>query len=65
MTDADLAHLKKSGSWSLGVGPNIVVVDAGAAKDVSTLTVRQGVHVFVFAKAPHSMWPERASFRLG
>jgi hypothetical protein len=65
MTDADVTHLKKSGSWSLGVGPNIVVIDAGAAKDVSTLTVRKGVHVFVFAEARHSMWPERASFTLG
>ena len=65
MTDAHLTYLKKGGNWSLGVGPNIVVIDAGAAKDVSTLTVRKGVHVFVFAEARHSMWPERASFTLG
>jgi len=48
MTDADLAYLNRSGGWSLGVGPNIVVVDAGAAKDVSTLTAQKGVHAFIF-----------------
>jgi lipid-binding SYLF domain-containing protein len=47
-TDADLAYLTRSNGWSLGVGPNIVVVDAGAAMDVSTLTGRKGVYAFVF-----------------
>jgi lipid-binding SYLF domain-containing protein len=48
MTASDLAYLKKSDGWSLGVGPNIVVVDAGAAKDASTLTGQKGVYGFIF-----------------
>ena len=48
MTDADLAYLKKSSGWSIGTGPNIVIVDAGAAKDVSTLTGKSGVYAFIF-----------------
>jgi lipid-binding SYLF domain-containing protein len=48
MTHKDLEYLHKSHGWSLGVGPNIVVVDAGAAKDVSTLTGQQGVYAFIF-----------------
>jgi lipid-binding SYLF domain-containing protein len=48
MTDADLAHLKESGSWSHGVDPNIVVVNAGAAKDISALPARKGVYAFIF-----------------
>ncbi len=44
----DLTYLKTSSGWSLGIGPNIVVVDAGAAKDVSTLTGQKGVYAFIF-----------------
>ena len=45
---SDLAYLKSSNGWSLGMGPNIVVVDAGAAKDISTLTGQKGVYAFIF-----------------
>lgn len=45
---SDLAYLKNSSGWSLGMGPNIVVVDAGAAKDISTLTGQKGVYAFIF-----------------
>ena len=48
VTDEDLAYLKKSSGWSLGVGPTIVVADAGAAKDASTLTGKKGVYGFIF-----------------
>jgi lipid-binding SYLF domain-containing protein len=36
MTDAANAYLNKSDGWELGVGPNIVVVDVGAATSLST-----------------------------
>jgi lipid-binding SYLF domain-containing protein len=48
LTGADLAYLKRSNGWSLGVGPNIVVVDAGLAKDISTLTAQKGVKAIIF-----------------
>ena len=48
MTSADLDYLKNSKGWSLGVGPSIVVADAGMAKDASTLTGRKGVYAFIF-----------------
>ena len=48
MTDNDLGYLKRSNGWSLGTGPSIVVADAGAAKDVSTLTGQKGVYGFIF-----------------
>ncbi len=48
MSSADLAYLKKSKGWSIGVGPSIVVADAGMAKDVSTLTAQKGVYAFIF-----------------
>jgi len=48
MTDADLKYLKSTKGWSIGTGPTIVIADAGAAKDVSTLTGQQGVYGFIF-----------------
>jgi lipid-binding SYLF domain-containing protein len=48
MNDEDLKHLKTSSGWSLGTGPNIVIADAGAAKDASTLTGKKGVYGFIF-----------------
>jgi len=48
VTDADVNHLKKAAGWSLGTGPNIVIADAGAAKDISTLTGQKGVYGFIF-----------------
>jgi lipid-binding SYLF domain-containing protein len=48
ITDEDLNYLKTSSGWSLGTGPNIVIADAGAAKDASTLTGKKGVYAFIF-----------------
>ncbi len=48
VTDEDLKYLKSSSGWSLGTGPNIVIADAGAAKDASTLTGKKGVYGFIF-----------------
>jgi|SRR5689334_25436829 len=46
-TDSDLAHLNRSGGWSLGLGPDLVAVNAGAAADISTTTSRSGVYAFL------------------
>jgi len=48
MTDADLKYLKNTKGWSLGTGPTVVIADAGAGKDISTLTGQQGVYGFIF-----------------
>ena len=48
MTPEDLNYLKKTSGWSLGVGPSIVVADAGFGKDASTLTGQKGVYAFIF-----------------
>lgn len=48
MTQQELDYLKKTKGWSIGTGPNIVIADAGAAKDISTLTGQQGVYGFIF-----------------
>ena len=48
MTKDDLNYVKKTKGWSVGTGPNIVIADAGAGKDISTLTGQQGVYGFIF-----------------
>jgi len=50
MTDSAKAYLNKSEGWELGVGPNIVVVDAGAAKSLTTTTAKDDVYAFIFSQ---------------
>jgi lipid-binding SYLF domain-containing protein len=48
MNRSSLAYLDKSGGWELGVGPSIVLVDAGVAKSLSTTTLQKGIYAFIF-----------------
>jgi lipid-binding SYLF domain-containing protein len=48
MNDGALAYLDSSAGFELGVGPSIVVVDAGAAKSFTSTTITQDVYAFIF-----------------
>ena len=48
LDDQSLAYLNKSRGWELGVGPSIVIVDEGLAKNLSTTTLQKGVYAFIF-----------------
>jgi len=48
MNDAALAYLDKSEGFELGVGPSIVVVDAGIGKSLSSTTLTHDVYAFIF-----------------
>lgn len=50
MTDGALEYLKKSDGWEVGVGPSIVVVDAGAARALTTSTAKESIYVFFFGQ---------------
>ncbi|MCE9523615.1 MAG: twin-arginine translocation pathway signal protein, partial [Alphaproteobacteria bacterium] len=41
-------YLDKSDGWELGVGPTIVLVDAGVARNLTTTTLNDDVYAFVF-----------------
>jgi lipid-binding SYLF domain-containing protein len=43
-----LSYLDKSGGFELGVGPSLVVLDAGMAKKMSSTTVQKGVYAIIF-----------------
>ena len=48
MDDASLQYLDRSEGFELGVGPSLVVLDAGFGKNMSTTTLQKGVYAFIF-----------------
>lgn len=50
MSDKVMRDFEKSKGYEVGVGPSVVVVDAGAAKDINTLTAKSDVYAFVFGQ---------------
>ena len=50
MDSASLEYLNKSNGWEIGVGPSVVVVDAGMAKTLTTSTAQKGIYAFIFSQ---------------
>jgi lipid-binding SYLF domain-containing protein len=50
MSDSALQYLDKSDGWEIGVGPSIVIVDAGVAKTLTTTTARKEIYAFIFSQ---------------
>ena len=48
MSDSARDYLSKSGGFELGVGPSIVVLDAGTAKALTTTTVQNDIYAVFF-----------------
>lgn len=48
MNEKALSYLDKSEGWEIGVGPSIVVVDAGMGKSMTSTTITQDVYAFIF-----------------
>jgi len=48
MTSSALQYLDTSAGWELGVGPSIVLVDAGIARNLTTSTIQSDIYAFVF-----------------
>ncbi len=48
MTDDAVSYLKKSQGWEIGVGPTVVVVNEGVAKNLSSTTLRDSAYAFIF-----------------
>lgn len=48
MTDKVLSDFRNSKNFQIGVGPTIVVIDAGKAKDLNTLTAKSDVYAMIF-----------------
>ena len=50
LTQNALDYLKKSAGWEIGVGPSIVVVDAGLARSLTTTTAKSEIYAFFFSQ---------------
>jgi lipid-binding SYLF domain-containing protein len=50
MTEAALKYLDSSEGFEVGVGPSVVVVDSGMAKNVTSSTLTEEIYAFVFAQ---------------
>ena len=48
MNDSALKYLDESEGFEIGVGPSIVLVDAGVAKTMTSTTLTQDVYAFIF-----------------
>ncbi|MEM8845344.1 MAG: twin-arginine translocation pathway signal protein [Pseudomonadota bacterium] len=48
LTEESMGYLDNADGWEVGVGPSIVVVDAGMAKTLTTATASEDVYVFFF-----------------
>ncbi len=50
MTDKAVEYLEKSKGWEIGVGPTVVVVDEGVAKNLSTSSLKNDAYAFIFSQ---------------
>jgi lipid-binding SYLF domain-containing protein len=50
MSEAALKQLDKADGFEVGVGPSVVVIDEGAAKSVTTTTMKDDIYAFVFGQ---------------
>lgn len=48
MSQSALDYVDKSNGWEIGMGPSIVVVDAGMGKSLTTTTGQADVYAFIF-----------------
>jgi lipid-binding SYLF domain-containing protein len=48
MSDKAVKYLDKSKGWEFGVGPSVVVVNEGVAKNLSTSTLKDDAYAFIF-----------------
>ena len=50
MTDEAVRYIEKTKGWEVGVGPTVVVVDTGAAKNISTSSLKSDAYAFIFSQ---------------
>jgi lipid-binding SYLF domain-containing protein len=48
MNDKSVRYIDKTQGWEIGVGPTVVVVNEGVAKNLSTSTLKDDAYAFIF-----------------
>jgi lipid-binding SYLF domain-containing protein len=50
MTDKAVRYVEETKGWEIGVGPTVVVVDEGVAKNLSTSSLQDDAYAFIFSQ---------------
>ena len=50
MSDKAVQYVKDTKGWEIGVGPTVVVVDEGLAKNLSTSSLKDDAYAFIFSQ---------------
>ncbi|MEQ9335468.1 YSC84-related protein [Thalassobaculum sp.] len=50
MTSEAVHYLEQSQGWEIGIGPTVVVIDEGMAKNLSTSTLKSDAYAFIFSQ---------------
>ena len=50
MNDDAVKYLEETKGWEIGVGPTVVVVDEGVAKNLSTSSLKDDAYAFIFSQ---------------
>jgi lipid-binding SYLF domain-containing protein len=50
MNDKAVSYLNKSRGWEIGVGPRVVLVNEGVAKNLSSTTLQDDAYAFIFSQ---------------
>lgn len=48
MNDSAVDYVRKSHGWEIGVGPTVVLVNEGIAKNLSSTTLQKDAYAFIF-----------------
>ena len=48
MNDTAVNYVEESDGWEIGVGPTVVLVNAGVAKNLSTTSLQEDAYAFIF-----------------
>jgi len=48
MSNKAVDYLEKTAGWEIGVGPTVVLVNEGVAKNLSTSTLKEDAYAFIF-----------------
>jgi len=50
MSEKAVEYIHESHGWEIGVGPTVVVVDEGVAKNLSTSTLKDDAYAFIYGQ---------------
>jgi lipid-binding SYLF domain-containing protein len=50
MTDKAIKYVKETKGWEIGVGPTVVAVDEGIAKNLSSSSLKDDAYAFIFSQ---------------